>query len=126
MTAALIDFPYSACGSSAEMPDVRFWHLADILSAPAQRPLLGLKLTSANLAGMIRIATIGDLIQNGFGLNAHCEACNRYVPVNLLTLARQYGREVTFLKPASPIRLRCSRCGSSPCDYHLAPPVPGG
>ena len=72
---------------------------------------------------MISISTIGDLIANGFGLNAHCEACNRYAPVNLYRLARRYGREVSFVKSESPIRLKCSQCGASPCDYKLAPPI---
>ena len=74
---------------------------------------------------MIRISTIGDLIENGFGLSAHCETCNRYAPVNLYRLARQYGRKATFVKSKNTIRLRCSRCGASPCDCKLAPPTPG-
>jgi hypothetical protein len=73
---------------------------------------------------MKRRSTIGDLIGNGFGLTAHCEARNRYAPVNPHRLARQYGREATFVKGESPIRLRCSRCETSPCNYKLALPTP--
>ena len=58
-------------------------------------------------------------------LNAHCEACNRYASVNLYRLALQYGREAPFVKSESPIWLKCSLCGTGPCDYKLAPPVPG-
>jgi hypothetical protein len=87
--------------------------------------VLAVKQTFASLAAMIRISTIGDLIENGYGLNAHCEACNRHAQVNLFRLADKYGREATFVKSESPIRLKCSRCGASPCDYKLAPPTPG-
>ena len=76
------------------------------------------------LAKMISITTIGDLIQNGFGLNAHCQECDRHAPVNLYRLARKYGRGASFVKSESTIRLSCSRCGASPCDNKLAPPVP--
>jgi hypothetical protein len=46
-----------------------------------------------------------DLIENDCGLNAHCESCYRHAPVNLYCLAQQYGREATFVKSESPIRL---------------------
>lgn len=46
-----------------------------------------------------------DLIENDCGLNAHCESCYRRAPANLNCLARQYGREATFVKSESSIRL---------------------
>jgi hypothetical protein len=72
---------------------------------------------------MIRISTIGDLLENGFGLNAHCEACDRHAPVDPDRLVEKYGSEATFVKSESPIKF--SRCGASPCDYKLAPSTPG-
>lgn len=71
----------------------------------------------------IQLATIGDLIDQGYGLTGWCPTCQTGRPVDLEALATRYGRDVTFIKPQSPIQLRCRDCGAS-ADYQLKTPDP--
>lgn len=68
---------------------------------------------------MIRVSTIGDLIDCGYGLNGWCAACGTGRPVDVEALAARYGRGASYIKPRSPIRLRCRDCNSL-ADYQLA------
>lgn len=47
--------------------NVRLWHKADVVECPIACLLLGAKQTFASLGGMIRISTIGDLIESDQG-----------------------------------------------------------
>ena len=71
----------------------------------------------------IRLANIGDLLDHGVGLNGHCNECHRSRPVDVEALATRYGRAISYIKPSSPIRLRCIRCRGR-ADYQLASPDP--
>lgn len=71
------------------------------------------------MAPSITIQTIGDLLDGGIGLNGWCPSCQTGRPVDVEGLAARYGRDATYIKPDSPIRLRCKDCGAR-ADYHLA------
>ena len=55
------------------------------------------------------LSTIGDLIEDGFALAAHCLRCNRETDLDLKGLARVYGADVPIADLRS--QLHCSECG---------------
>lgn len=69
----------------------------------------------------ITISTIGDLLDHGYGLDGWCPECQTGRPLDLEALVIRYGRNASYLKPGSPIRLRCRDCGAR-ADYHLSTP----
>lgn len=55
------------------------------------------------------LSTIGDLIEDGFALAAHCLRCNRETELDLKGLAKVYGAELPIADLRS--QLHCSECG---------------
>lgn len=70
---------------------------------------------------MIRLSTIGDLLAYGTGLNGYCRVCKKGRQVDVHALAEKYGREASYIKGETPIKLRCKDCGARG-DYQLASP----
>lgn len=62
----------------------------------------------------IAIETIGDLIDQGYGLAVHCgriPGCGRVLECDVYDLAIGLGRRQRFVKTRLP--LRCARCGGT-------------
>lgn len=64
------------------------------------------------------ISTIGDLIDHGYTLTAWCPK-DGLRPVDLDALARRYGREASYIKGRTPIRIKCAVCGARNLDYRI-------
>lgn len=75
---------------------------------------------------MITTNTLGDLIDQGYTLTAHCEAnptrCTHSVELDLVALAARLGRDhSTMHKYLSP-KLVCSKCGARGPGFILGAP----
>ena len=57
--------------------------------------------------------TIGDLIEGGWDYWRICPNGCPEAKADLAVLAARYGREATFIRGKTPIRIRCARCGAS-------------
>ena len=61
----------------------------------------------------IRLATLGDLREQGCGLSAHCgrRDCGRHVQLDLDALISRLGPGHSYLAPDLVPKLRCRDCG---------------
>jgi len=62
-------------------------------------------------APVLTVSTIGDLIDCAYTMWAVCEACGCR-RVDLAVLAARYGREASYIRGETPIRIRCAQCGA--------------
>lgn len=70
----------------------------------------------------ITISTIGDLIDEGYAIHAHCgriPGCGRKLDCDVYDLAIWLGRRHRFVKTKLP--LRCSRCGGTDVFVTIEP-----
>jgi hypothetical protein len=65
-----------------------------------------------NPDGSISISTIGDRIDAGQDMSAHCNDCQWSTTLSLEKLAEKLGRDHSALAGDLKHRLKCSRCGS--------------
>lgn len=72
------------------------------------------------MSGAITISTIGDLIEHGYTLTAWCKTDGAR-PIDLNKLAERFGRDTTYIRPQSPIRIRCAVCGERMTEWTIAP-----
>ena len=72
----------------------------------------------------IVIATIGDHIENGYTIRAHCNnvRCLHNALVDLEALAARLGRDFDTMRIRP--RLRCTSCGTRDCSITVSPPYP--
>lgn len=68
----------------------------------------------------IDISTIGDLIGQRMTMSAWCPSCKTARPVDLERLAEKYGREASYIRPGSPVRIRCAACGARDLPVTIA------
>jgi hypothetical protein len=61
---------------------------------------------------MLRLTTIGELIDNAHNLRAHCRSCYHCVKLDLEVLAVKLGRNHGSMHDDLVPKLRCSECGS--------------
>jgi hypothetical protein len=70
----------------------------------------------------INIRTLGDLVRNGYGLNAHCEACGHRRDLNLDDLVKRLGEDFDVIGKTLEPLLRCIECdtkGKARVQLHL-------
>lgn len=72
----------------------------------------------------ISIVTLGDHLDGGYTLTAHC-FCGRSSPVDLAALAARLGREWVPIRRQLLKRLRCTTCGGHPQCVVIGPPRHG-
>lgn len=65
------------------------------------------------MAKPITLATLGDLIEQGYALSAHCgrRECGRHVPLDLEALIDRLGAGHSYLAHDLAPKLRCGACG---------------
>ena len=66
----------------------------------------------------IVISTIGDLIDHGYIMWAHCRSCSEARRVDLAAVAERVGRGYPYTRP---IPLQCRECGSRDVATSLQP-----
>ena len=72
--------------------------------------------------------TIGDLDEDGHGLNIHCRQtygvtpCNHHHKADLKKMIARYGPDQSFLYDALKGKIWCLKCGSMNVDIRLAIP----
>lgn len=76
-------------------------------------------------ASVTTISTIGDLIDHSFQMWKHCpnRECRRNFQIDLQKLAEKYGRDASYIKADTPIRIKCVVCGASCPDGVIIPPA---
>jgi hypothetical protein len=70
----------------------------------------------------ITFRTLADLVQHGYGLNAHCEACGHRRDLNLDDLVRRLGADFDVIGETLEPLLRCTECdarGKATVKLHL-------
>jgi hypothetical protein len=72
--------------------------------------------------GVRSFSTIGDLIDGGWNLWRVCPKGCPEGKIDLAILAERYGRDATYVRPASPIRIKCARCGVACPSYVMSHP----
>lgn len=72
-----------------------------------------------NPDGSITISTLGDHIDEGHDISAHCGNCGRKVYLNLEMLAEKLGRDHSALVSELGTKLKCSGCGSKQISFTL-------
>lgn len=70
----------------------------------------------------ITVRTLGDLIDQGYGLNGSCYPCKRYEPIDLHALAKRLGRDFVFINRLEG-KLVCRSCKQKTVRIALAPPT---
>lgn len=65
------------------------------------------------IANLITISTLGDLVEQGYALRAHCgrRNCGRHVSLDLEHLIGRLGSDHSYLAPDLTPKLRCGVCG---------------
>jgi len=59
----------------------------------------------------ITIATLGDLVAHGYGLNAMCERCGHRAELDMPALVAKLGASFRYVGTDLDRRLWCGRCG---------------
>jgi hypothetical protein len=78
----------------------------------ASRPSWIKTALGTEMRGAITISTLGDLQDRGYKYHATCPKCNKTRKVDLDTLVARYGRATSYIRPQSPIRVKCKDCGT--------------
>ena len=78
-----------------------------------------------NPDGSNTLSTIGDMIEEGYEISAHCggTGCHHWSRLDLTVLAKRLGRDHSARAEALTPYFRCSKCGSKDVSYTLSPPV---
>jgi len=71
----------------------------------------------------IVIATVGDLLDHGYRLTAHCPGSGRLEDVDLEDLAARVGLDRPYI--AQALRLTCRECGRRGAALIVHPPTAG-
>lgn len=69
-----------------------------------------------------KLETLGDLIDQGYGLEGSCYPCKRFAPIDPRALAKRLGRDFVFISNLDG-KLRCKQCGQKTVRVNLAPPT---
>ena len=67
--------------------------------------------------------TLGDLLDQGYGLNGHCLNCNRNAPIDVQMLVDRLGRKFIHLFGNLELKMRCTNCGQKQLQINLAAPL---
>lgn len=65
------------------------------------------------------IETLGDLLDHGYRYYATCPTCGTR-EVDLERLIAKYGRDTSYIRPVSPVRVKCSKCGKVTADCMIS------
>lgn len=68
------------------------------------------------------LETLGDLIDQGYGLEGSCYPCKRFAPIDPQQLAKRLGRDFVFINNLNG-KLRCTKCKQKTVTVNLAPPT---
>jgi len=66
------------------------------------------------------LATVGDLIDGGYRMDAWCPKCSRSIRIDLERLAGRYGRTESYIVGETRIRIVCNVCGTKPLAFTIA------
>ena len=65
--------------------------------------------------------TLGSLLDEGYSVWAHCNACHHSADLDLASMAERLGREAPGMAWDMEARLRCSACGGKSLNFTYSP-----
>lgn len=69
----------------------------------------------------IRVQTLGDLVANGYGMNATCELCRHRADLDMDALVAKFGKGFCYIGAHFDNHFVCGRCGAREVGVQIHP-----